>query len=91
MDYTITLTEAQRKAMEYVAVDVDTWITNAAEVRANTAIDKICSIYTTYKLDRNEAITAVGKAAMVDAAYAEGVIQTAVERNSGISTTPGIG
>ena len=30
MDYTITLTEAERKAMEFICVDVDDWITNAA-------------------------------------------------------------
>lgn len=89
MDYTITLTEAQRKAMEYVAADVDEWITNAATNRARIAIDEICALYTNYKLDNNEPITAVGKAAMVDAAYAEGVIQTAVQRNAVILTAPG--
>ena len=34
MDYTITLTEAEQKAMEYIALDVDEWITNAATNRA---------------------------------------------------------
>ena len=38
---------------------------------------------------KNERVRAVGKAAMVDAAYAEGVIQTAVQRNASISTAPG--
>ena len=27
MDYTITLTDTERKAMEYIAADVDDWIT----------------------------------------------------------------
>ena len=90
MDYTITLTESEQKAMEYIAADVDEWITNAAINRARIAIDEICALYTNHKLDNNEPITAVGKAAMVDAAYAEGVIQTAVQRNAaGISTAPG--
>lgn len=79
MDYTITLSEAQQKAMEYIAVDVDDWITNAAHNRARIAIDDICKIYTDYKLENNEAITVVGKDAMVLAAYEEGLIRSAVE------------
>ena len=45
MDYTITLTEAEQKAMEYIAADVDFWITNAAKNRARIAIDEICDAY----------------------------------------------
>ena len=81
MDYTITLTEAQQKAMEYIAVDVDDWITNAATNRARIAIDEICKLYTNHKLENNEPITAVGKDAMVLAAYEEGLIKTAAQRN----------
>ena len=88
MDYTVTLTEAQRKALEYVALDASEWINNAATARADTAINEICAIYTNHKLDNNEAITVVGKDAMVLAAYSEGLIQSAATR-SGISTTPG--
>ena len=47
----------------------------AATNRYRIAIDEICALYTNHKLDNNEPITAVGKAAMVDAAYAEGVIK----------------
>ena len=81
MDYTITLTEAQQKAMEYIAVDVDDWITNAATNRARIAIDEICKLYTNHKLENNEPITAVGKDAMVLAAYDEGLITTAAQRS----------
>jgi hypothetical protein len=41
MDYTITLTEAENKAMEYIATDVNDWITNAVINRARIAIDEI--------------------------------------------------
>ena len=88
MDYTVTLTEAQRKALEYVSLDASEWINNAATSRCDTAINEICAIYTNHKLDNNEAITVVGKDAMVLAAYSEGLIQSAAAR-SGISTTPG--
>ena len=36
--------------------------------------DEIVSKYTTFKINRNEAITAVGTTAIIEAAYAEGVI-----------------
>ncbi len=81
MDYTITLTEAEQKAMEYIAADVDEWITNAATNRARIAIDEICDLYVKHKLDNNEAITATNKPDMVLAAYQEGLVKTAAQRN----------
>ena len=80
MDYTVTLTEAENKAMEYIAASPQDWIDNAAHNRARKGIDEICQIYTNYKLDRNEAITAVGKDAMVLAAFSEGVVLSASQR-----------
>ena len=47
----------------------------------DNAIDEICAIYTNHKLDNNEAITVVGKDAMVLAAYSEGLIQSAATRS----------
>lgn len=80
MDYTITLTETENKAMQYIAEDVYDWIDNAAKNRARIAIDEICQIYTSYKLEKNEPITAVGKDEMVLAAFDEGVVLTLVDR-----------
>ena len=82
MDYTITLAKAEQKAMEYIAADVDEWITNAATNRARIAIDQICSLYTNHKLENNEPITVVGKDAMVLAAYEEGLVKTVAQRNA---------
>jgi len=81
MDYTITLTEAENKAMEYIAADVDDWITNVATNRARIAIDEICDLYVKHKLDNNEAITATNKPDMVLAAYEEGLVKTAAQRD----------
>ena len=81
MDYTVTLTEAQRKALEYIALDASEWINNAAISRSNNAVDEICAIYTNHKLENDEAITVVGKDAMVLAAYSEGLIQSAATRS----------
>ncbi len=81
MDYTVTLTEAEDKAMQYAATSVQDWIDNAAHNRARIAIDEICKIYTDHKLNNNEAITVVGKDAMVLAAFEEGLVKTGVQRN----------
>ena len=86
MDYTVTLTEAQRKALEYIAFDASEWINNAAISRSSNAMDEICAIYTNHKLDNNEAITVIGKDAMVLAAYSEGLVQSAASR-AGIAST----
>jgi len=80
-DYTITLTEAETKAMEYAAASVQYWIDNATHNRARIAIDEICNIYTEHKLKNNEPITVVGKDAMVLAAFEEGLVKTVAQRN----------
>lgn len=41
MKYTITLTDAQQKALEYVAYDPKDWIENAVYNRCRIAIDEI--------------------------------------------------
>jgi hypothetical protein len=41
MNYTITLTEAQQKALKYVAYDPQEWIENAVYNRCRIAIDEI--------------------------------------------------
>jgi hypothetical protein len=81
MEYTITLTEAENKAMEYIAANVDEWITNAATNRARIAIDEICDLYVKTKLENNQPITATNKPDMVIAAYQEGLVKTAAQRN----------
>lgn len=86
MNYTVTLTEAENKAMEYVAADPQEWIDNAAHNRARIAIDEICAIYTQHKLNNNEPITAVGKDAMVMAAFEEGIVKTGAERNEELAS-----
>ena len=81
MDYTVTLTEAENKAMEYAAADVQDWVDNAVHNRARIAIDEICDLYVKHKLDNNQPITATNKPDMVLAAYEEGLIKTAAQRN----------
>ena len=40
-NYTVSLTDAEKKAMEYIAVSVQDWIDNVVAVRAAKATDEI--------------------------------------------------
>jgi hypothetical protein len=44
MKYTITLTEAEDKALSYVALSQQDWIDNAVHERCRVAIDEIVKI-----------------------------------------------
>ena len=72
--YTVGITTGEYKALQYVMVDQQDWIKTAIGQRANLATREIQSLYTNYKIDRGEAITAIGSTAIIEAAYAEGVI-----------------
>ena len=74
MDYTITLTEAEKKAMEYIANDVDEWITNAAQNRARIAKEEIIALHVAH-CNENDFKLAVGQDAQIDQAYDLGVVQ----------------
>ena len=76
MDYTITLTDTEKKSMEYIAVDVDDWITNAAQNRARIAKEEILALNTKHCNDNSIAI-AVGEDAQVTQAYTLGVVKKA--------------
>ena len=78
-DYTVTLTDTEQTAMEYIATDVDYWITNAATNRARIAIEEIIRLNTAYCNDNSIAI-AVGRDAQVVQALELGVIDKAADR-----------
>ena len=72
--YTVGITTSEYKALQYVMVDQKDWIENAIKNRARIASKDIQNLYTSYKINKGEAITAVGSTAIIEAAYAEGVI-----------------
>ena len=72
--YTVGVSTGDFKALQYVMVDQQDWIETAISQRAALATKEIQSLYTNYKIDRGEAITAIGSTAIIEAAYAEGVI-----------------
>ena len=67
-DYTITLTDTEVKAMKYICVDIDEWITNAATNRARLAKLDILSLNMAY-CNANNIALATGEDAQVQQAY----------------------
>ena len=72
--YTVGITTAEFKALESVTINQQEWIENAIQNRARIAIENIQTDYTNFKINKGEAITAVGTTAIIEAAYAEGVV-----------------
>ena len=72
--YTVGITTGEYKALQYVMIDQNDWVNNALKNRARIAIEEIQTLYTNFKIGKGEARTAVGSTAIIEAAYAEGVI-----------------
>ena len=72
--YTVGITTGEYKALQYVMVDQNFWVNNALQNRARQASNEIINLYTSYKIKKGEAITAIGTTAVIEAAYSEGVI-----------------
>ena len=72
--YTVGITTAEFKALESVMTDQRFWIENAIQNRARIAIENIQTDYTNFKINKGEAITAVGTTAIIEAAYSEGIV-----------------
>ena len=72
--YTVGITTGEYKALQTVMVDQNEWIKNAIQSRANVATIEITNAYTQFKINKGEAITAVGSTAIIEAALSEGVV-----------------
>jgi hypothetical protein len=57
MQYTITLTDAENKALAYVAASPQDWINNVVHERCRIAIDEIVNAEVQRKLAAGEPIT----------------------------------
>jgi hypothetical protein len=76
MDYTITLTDTEKAAMEYVAYDPQDWVENAFKERARLAIEEIVKLAVDKFLEAGQPIPG-SRDEIVAAAYSNGWIQTA--------------
>ena len=72
--YTVGITTGEFKALQTVMIDQKDWIENAISNRAREATVDITNKYTQFKINKGEAITAVGSTAIIEAAIAEGVV-----------------
>lgn len=72
--YTVGVTTGQFKALQTVMADQEFWINNAIFARADSATKDIINKYSQFKVEKGEAITAVGSTAIIEAAISEGVV-----------------
>jgi hypothetical protein len=79
--YNITLSNAQDKALSYVAVSQQEWIDNAIHERCRIAIDEIAKICVEQCLANDIQIPG-SKDAMVDLAFQNGWVITAAQRQA---------
>lgn len=75
--YTITLTDAEDKALGYIALSQQEWIDNAVHERCRLAIEEIVAAEVQRKLANNETISG-SKEDIVNAAN----IKSAAERQA---------
>ena len=80
-NYTVTLTEAENKALSYAALSQDEWIQNAIHERCRVAIEEIVATTVQRCLETNTQIPG-SKDAMVDLAFEQGWVKTAAERQA---------
>jgi hypothetical protein len=81
MNYTVTLTTAEDKALSYAAFSQQDWIDNAVHERARIAIEEIVQITVQKCLESGTQIPG-SKDEMVDLAFAQGWVKTAAQRQS---------
>jgi hypothetical protein len=87
MNYTITLTETEKLAMEYVAYDPQDWVENSMKERARIAIEEIIKLAVEKFLAANQTIPS-SREEIVAAAYSNGWIQTSKYRTDNASSIP---
>jgi hypothetical protein len=83
MDITISISNTEYTALEYVAASPEDWADNAITNRARIAIDEIVTLYTTRALDEGVSIPSTREDIVADA-YSRGWIQTAADRGADI-------
>ena len=75
MNYTVTLTDTEKLAMEYIAYEPQDWVENAMKERARIAIDEIVKIAVDKFFEINESIPG-SKDEIVSQAYSRGWVNT---------------
>ena len=84
--YTVGVTTGEYKALTTVMIDQQGWVTNSLTNRARQATLDITRKYTQFKIEKGEAITAIGSTEIIEAAIAEGVVGLATDVSVGLTT-----
>ena len=87
-DYTVSVTDHQKRCLDYVMVGIGTWLSNAVEGRANDAEIQIVRLNADYCNEKGIAI-GVGVTAQVEQAYNLGIVTSAQDRD--VNNAPGSG
>ena len=77
--YTVSITDAEKKALEYIALSVQDWIDNAVNNRARIAIDEIYNAEVA-RMTADPSITSIP--ADKDAVVLAADVQTAAQRSA---------
>ena len=77
-DITISITETEQKALEYVMVDISEWTDNAVTNRARIAKDEIISLLVAH-CNANSIAIATGEDAQIIQAYDLKIVTKASE------------
>jgi hypothetical protein len=77
-NYTISLTDTEKKAMEYAAYDPQEWVENAMKERARIATEEIVKICVEKCLETNTPIPG-SKDDMVLLSFEQGWVKTGVQ------------
>jgi len=87
MNYTVTLTDTEKAAMEYIAYDPQDWIDNVVHERARIAIEEIVKIAVEKFLEAGQTIPG-SKDEIIATAYANNWIKTAKYKTDNPSRIP---
>ena len=80
MEYKITLTDTENKALSYASASQQEWIDNVVHTRCRVAVDEIVDVYTKRALDEGVQIPKTRELIVADA-FTRGWVKTAKKRN----------
>ena len=84
-DITVSITDTEEKALNYVCVGIATYTDNFITNRARKAIDEIVALNTAH-CNANDIAIAVGADSQITQAYDLGVVKTQAERDAEVNS-----
>jgi len=79
-DITISITDTEKKALDYICAGISTYADDFLTNRARKAKEEIITLNTAH-CNANSIAIAVGESAQIDQAYSLGVVKTAHQRD----------